>query len=340
MAVKVLATHWRQWQGWMIVIMLDILLATVGLSVNFNHDGDFDGDGIMDPAVYDEPTGEWHIMFSKGDFVPQSFFGGGPGWTAIQADYEGDGRADIVLYNRTTGTWHIWFSCINHEDPCVSLNFGGEGWVAVTGDYDGDGLADPAIYCEATGEWIIATSRANYTMTSFNLGGPGYTAVSGDYDGDGCSDPGIYQRSNGQWFVGCSLLGYALKTFYVNTYGDGPLVPAPADYDGDRKTDPAVFAYSAPSFMGKQYVFAYHLLYSSQNFKQIESFYQLGREDCEPSNADPAPGDYDGNGTADFAVSWPNYESANVMWRMWQSSSSGHFTVQRWSGTDVHPVQR
>jgi len=66
MAVTVLTARWRQWQGWMTVVMLDFLLATAGLAGNFNHDGDFNGDGIMDPAVYDEPTGEWHVLLSGG----------------------------------------------------------------------------------------------------------------------------------------------------------------------------------------------------------------------------------------------------------------------------------
>jgi len=339
MAITVLTAHWRQWQGWIIVVMLNVMLATAGLAGNFNHDGDYDGDGIMDPAVFDEPSGTWHVMLSGDNFVPQTFVWGGANWTAIQSDYDGDGRADVMLYNRVTGIWCARFSQNRFLSPFFSDAFGGTGWTAVTGDYDGDGLTDPTIYCEATGEWRIMLSRLAHAIISGKYGGAGYSAVSGDYDGDGCSDPAIYRRSDEQWFIQFSSLGYT-RTFYVDTKGDGPLVPSPADYDGDRKTDPAVFAYSAPSFMGKQYVFAFHLLSSSQNYNQIESFYQLGREDCEPSNADPAPGDYDGDGIADFAVSWPNFESANVMWRMWRSSSSGHFTVMKWSGTDLYPVQR
>ncbi|MCX6991586.1 MAG: VCBS repeat-containing protein [Kiritimatiellaeota bacterium] len=342
MAVAVLTAHWWQWQGWMIAIMLGVLLATAAVAGNFNHDGDYNGDGIMDPAVYDEPTGEWHVLLSGSDYTPQSCVWGGPGLTAIQSDYDGDGRADLMLYNRTTGTWCVRFSRSGFLVPVYLEGFGGPGWTPVVGDYDNDGIADPAIYGEATGEWWIKLSRLGYAATPLMFGGPGYTAVSGDYDGDGCSDPAIYRRSDGLWAVRFSSLGYTTNTVYVDTKGDGPLVPSPADYDGDRITDPAVFAYSAPSFMGKRYVFAWHLLYSSLNYQQIDSFYQLGREDAKPSNADPAPGDYDGDGKADFGVSWPDFESANVMWRMWKSSNhyGGHDDIRQWSGTDVHPVQR
>lgn len=342
MAVTFRTAHWRQWQGCMIVGLLDVLLATAGHAANFNHDGDFDGDGKMDPAVYNEPTGEWHIMFSDGNYEPQSFFLGGPGWTAIQSDYDGDQRADVALYNRATGLWNILLSGTGYRTT-ASFTFGGDDkWVVVTGDYDGDGKTDPTIYCEATGEWLSLISGKEYIQASEKLGGPGMLAVSGDYDGDRVSDPAIYRQSDGLWLIGFSSQSYAPHTFYVDTKGDGPLVPSPADYDGDRKTDPAVFAYSAPSWEGKQHVFAWHLLSSAQNFRQIASFYQLGREDGKRSNADPAPGDYDGDGKADFGVSWPDYESAHVMWRMWKSSNDyvGHDDVNQWDGDDNHPVQR
>jgi hypothetical protein len=340
MALTVLTAHRRQWQGWMIVVLLDFLLATAGQAANFNRNGDYDGDGIMDPAVYNEPTGEWHVMLSDSNDGPLSFVLGGPGWSPIQSDYDGDGRADLALYNRTTGEWRFLYSRSGFSTPVYLNAFGGEGWVVVTGDYDGDGKTDSTIYCEATGEWRANLSRLGYA--TLNFGGPGYTAVSGNYDGDGYSDPALYRRSDGLWLVNFSSLGYTTQTGYVDTKGDGPLVPSPADYDGDRKTDPAVFAYSAPSWEGKRYVFAWHLFHSSKNYRQIDSFYQLGREDGRPSNADPAPGDYDGDGKADFGVSWPDFESAHIMWRMWRSSNnySGHDDVAQWSGEDCHPVQR
>lgn len=342
MTRKVFNAHQRQWQAWMILTLLDALLATAGLTGNFNHDGDYDGDGIMDPAVYDEPSGTLHVMLSENRFVPQSFTWGGPNWTAIQSDYDGDSRADAALYNRTTGVWYILYSRNDFATPVCLGTFGGEGWTAVTGDYDGDGMTDQTIYSEATGKWMCKLSRMDNATIYGQFGGPGYTAVSGDFDGDGGSDPAIYRRSNGQWLVQFSSRGYALKTCYVDTMGDARLVPSPADYDGDRKTDPAVFAYGNGNSYGKEYVFCWYVLYSSRNYQQIEPFRQLGREDARPSNADPAPGDYDGDGKADFGVSWPDFESAGVMWRLWKSSNNyrGHDDVNRWSGDDCHPVQR
>jgi len=323
----------------MIAIMLGILLTMAGRAGNFNHDGDYEGNGKMNPMVYNESTGEWQVLTTRNNYNPESFFFGGPGWSASQSDYDGDGRTDLVAYNRTTGEWNVLLSRNDYHDP-LRIIFGGEGWVVVTGDYDGDGKADPTIYCETTGEWIIMLSGRNYNKVFAQFGCPGRTAVSGDFDGDGQSDPATYQRSNNRWLIACSSKGYAFETCYVDTMGDERLVPSTADYDGDGKTDPAVFAYGCGNSYGKEYVFCWYVLYSSRGYEQIAPFRQLGREDCQPSNADPAPGDYDGDSKADFGVSWPDF-TAGVMWRMWKSSQnySGH-DDENWDGEGFRPVQR
>lgn len=326
-----------QWKGWITGIAFVALLAQSGLAGNANnHNGDFEGNGCMNPTVYNESTGEWRILTDRNDYNPECFFFGGPGWTAIQSDYDGDGTADIVIYNRATGQWAFLFSC-NDYKTLVCISFGGEGWVVVPGDYDGDNATDPTIYCEATGEWRLLFSHFNYEQIAFNFGGPGCVAVSGDYDGDRISDPGFCRVHDGKWFIALSSRSYTAAFCYINTMGDGPLVPSPEDYDGDGLTDPAMFAYSAPSHKNKYYVFAWHLLYSSRNYEQIEPFYQLGREDCKPSNADPAPGDYDGDRRADYGVSWPD----TTMWRMW-CSRNGYKSHDDsdWDGLGFRPVQR
>ena len=327
----------RQGQYWITGIIFTALLMTTGLAGNpANHNGDFEGDGYMNPTVYNETTGEWRVLTDRNDYNPECFFWGGPGWTAIQSDYDGDGITDIVAYNRSSGEWSALLSSNGYQLP-ISLTFGGEGWVVVTGDYDGDNLTDPTIYREATGEWRSKLSKSGYAEVSIIFGGPECVAVSGDYDADGLSDPGIYRYTDGQWLILFSSQHYRIMSFYVDTMGDGPLVPSPEDYDGDGKTDPAMFAYSAPSHLDKYYVFAWHLLYSSQNYRQIAPFYQLGREDCKPSNADPAPGDYDGDRRADYGVSWPD----TTMWRMWCSGHNyGSHDDSDWGGIGFRPVQR
>lgn len=337
MVFTVQTKQWHQWQRWGLGIVFATLSATQGLGNNSNHNGDFEGRGCMNPTVYNESTGEWRTLTDRNDYNPECFFWGGQGWTAIQSDYDGDGRADVVAYNRAYGVWAALLSSYYDYQIPIYLAFGGEGWTPVTGDYDGDDVTDPTIYREATGEWRVRLSNSDYREFSFFFGGSGCVAVSGDYDGDGKSDPGVYRYSDGQWLIPLSSRDYLTSSFYVDTMGDGPLVPSPEDYDGDGKTDPAMFAYSAPSHLNKYYVFAWHLLHSSENYQQMEPFYQLGREDCRASNADPVPGDYDGDGQADFGVSWPD----TTMWRMWcsQNGYESHDDSD-WGGLGFRPVQR
>lgn len=312
------------------------LLVSTGGTGNINHNGDCDGDGLMDPTVYCEATGEWRALLVCTDYEPVSLYWGGPGWTAIQSDYDGDEKADFLTYHRTSGEWSALLS--GNKYAITRITFGGEGWVVVTGDYDDDGRTDPMIYNEDLGKWRVLFSGSNYRQVDFSFGGPGYTAVSGDYDGDGCSDPAIYRRADGQWQAALSSRGYSVNPYFVDAMGDGPVVPIPFDYDGDGKTDPALFAYSCDSTIGKCYVFGWYLTLSSENYGQIEPFYHLGREDCQPSNADPTPGDYDGDGQGDYAVTWPDTSE----WRMWRSSRGwgDDHCVDDWHAIGFRPVQR
>ncbi|MBU4198953.1 MAG: hypothetical protein KKG09_06575 [Verrucomicrobia bacterium] len=340
MASGVLTSPRQQWQSWIVTIVLaTTLLAPVGQAghSNPNHNGDFEGDGYMNPTVYNEDTGEWRTLLQSTDYEPVSFTLGGPGWSAIQADYDGDGKADAATYNRATGEWIAMLSGLAYATG--GILFGGAGWNVVTGDFDGDGTDDPALYREADGQWAALLSTRGYAMAAFVFGGPGYSSVSGDYDGDGLSDPALYRREDGLWQIACSSLNYTgTNICIVDCLGNSPLVPVPLDYDGDGKTDPAVFAYGTGASTGKQYVFGWFVTHSSLNYQQRDPFYHLGREDCQDSNADPTPGDYDGDGKGDYGVSWPD----NSIWRMWRSSRDweNDHCVDDWHAIGFRPVQR
>jgi hypothetical protein len=326
----------KKYRTQLIAAILGALISSNGFCVDINHNGDWDADGLMDPTIYCEATGEWRALLVSTDYEPVWMNWGGPGWTAIQSDYDGDGKSDFLAYHRASGEWAVLLSGSDFADTRIS--FGGAGWGVVTGDYDRDGKTDPTVYNETTGEWRALLSASDYRQICLTFGGPGCTAVSGDYDGDNYSDPAFYRRSDGQWQVRLSSLGYATNNYFVDAMGDGPLVPIPFDYDGDRITDPALFAYSCNSTIGKQYVFGWYVTHSSPVFRQIEPFYHLGREDCQPSNADPTPGDYDGDRLGDYAVTWPN----TSQWRMWRSSRGWELDhcTDDWHITGFRPVQR
>ena len=215
---------------------------------------DFDGDGIADPALYDESTGTWHVKFSalaagqvgasgNGERMVASGSLGGPGWSAAAADYDGDGIADPAVYQESSGNWSVKLSGKGYEQVDLAGFLGGPGWSAAPADYDGDGLADPAVYQEATGNWKVKLSSAGYAETALDnfLGGLGNSAVSADYDGDGLADPAVYNRATGTWAILLSGGGYANIQVLPEFLGGANWMAVPGDYDGDGFADPAVF---------------------------------------------------------------------------------------------------
>ncbi|MDO9542075.1 MAG: VCBS repeat-containing protein, partial [Kiritimatiellia bacterium] len=206
---------------------------------------DFDGDGLADPALYQESTGSWQIKLSGGSYtlVDLPGFSGGAGYSALAADFDGDGKADPAIYQAATGNWLVKLSGSGYFSLNMPGFLGGEGYEALVADFDGDRLADPAVYSVASGAWIIRLSSAEYIeillMPGF-LGGVGYSALTADFDGDGKADPAVYQTAAGNWQVRLSGSEYVRISLPDFLGGEGyeALV---ADFDGDGLADPAVY---------------------------------------------------------------------------------------------------
>jgi subtilisin-like proprotein convertase family protein len=159
-------------------------------------------------------------------------------------------------------------------------------------DFNGDGKTDFSVVRNVGGQvnWFTRMNGSAATQGAA-WGLPTDNFVSGDFDGDTKSDVVV-------WRAGVQGFFYILRssTFTVDTQafgqtGDDPSVVA--DYDGDGKTDVAV--YRAGATVGAQSFWYYRgsLANPSGNI----TYTPWG------SNGDfPAPGDYDGNGKADFCV--------------------------------------
>ncbi|MCA1809468.1 MAG: VCBS repeat-containing protein [Lentisphaerae bacterium] len=201
--------------------------------------GDFDGDGLADPAVYDAATGTWRVLMSSADYAEVSVGGwGGPAWLPVAADYDGDGLTDPAVYLESEGRWMVWLSGSGYA-PAQVAGWGGTGWqpgAPVPADYDGTGQADPAVYREAAGVWQVWLSGAGYERTAVEgWGGAGWLPVSGDYDGDGKDDPAAYHAASGRWRVWLSDRGYRPVTYdfggpdytglALDIYGAGICIP-------------------------------------------------------------------------------------------------------------------
>lgn len=122
---------------------------------------DYDGDGIVDVAVYDSRTSLWTIRHSSDGDINEVVFGGRTEDIPVPADYDGDGRADLA-YRRPSE--HLWWIESSADGKRRATRFGrAVEDVPVVSDYDGDGLADLAVYRPSNQTWYIKnSSRTNF----------------------------------------------------------------------------------------------------------------------------------------------------------------------------------
>jgi uncharacterized delta-60 repeat protein len=202
-------------------------------TVMSKREGDFDGDGKTDIAIYRPSTGTWWIQQSGGNVTSTAF--GISTDIPVPGDYDGDGKTDIAIFRPSSGAWYVLRSS---DNTFTAQSWGINTDIPVPGDYDGDGKADIAIYRPSSGTWYVLKSSDN-TFTATSWGTSTDIPVRGDFDGDGKIDIAIFRPSTGTWYI---LKSSTNNTTFVSTaWGVSGDVPVPGDYDGDGKTDVAVF---------------------------------------------------------------------------------------------------
>ncbi|WP_158633322.1 hypothetical protein [Tautonia sociabilis] len=215
-------------------------------------DGDYDGDGIIDPAVFgfDPSLGSSRFLIQRSsDGTLRSIPFGGPFDFPIGGDYDGDGITDLAVFGYSPLNGSSRYAIVYSSGaPSLTFPFGGLQDFPVAGDYDGDGITDVAVsgYSPRNGfsRFGVVYSSGRPTLT-LPFGGTDDRPVAGDYDGDGITDVAVYGYSPRNGFSRFGVVYSSGRPTLTLPFGGADDLPVGGDYDGDGTTDVAVYGYSS-----------------------------------------------------------------------------------------------
>jgi hypothetical protein len=230
-------------------------------------------------------------------------------------DFDSDGKTNISVFRPSAGAWYI------HQTSPEGMNamtLGQTGDIPVAADFDGDGRADAAVFRPSNGTWYYVHS-SDSTTHSTAFGTNGDKPAAADYTGDGRAEIAVYRPSTGTWYFLDSTTG----AVSAQQFGSPSDVPVPADFNGDGRADIVVYRPLKGTWYlllpGVSATGAAELQFSAIRFGLPED--------------KPAPGDFDGDGTADITVFRP---STGTWYHL--SLSTGGFSAMVWGAQGDIPL--
>jgi hypothetical protein len=203
-------------------------------------EGDFDGDGVPDFALWSltdgtsgvPTTGTWYIVPSSNPGAPITQQWGIAGDLPVAGDFDGDRKTDFAVWRPSTGNWYV----IPSSNPGAPTKqaWGVSGDIPIQGDFDGDGKADYAFWRPSEGNWYVIPSSNPGAPITQPWGLSGDIPVAGDFDGDRKTDFAVWRPADGSWYVIPSSNPGAP---YVQQWGLPDDIPIPGDFNGDGKAD-------------------------------------------------------------------------------------------------------
>ncbi|MBP7737018.1 MAG: hypothetical protein KA369_13655 [Spirochaetes bacterium] len=227
--------------------------------------GDFDGNGLSDTVLFNEPTGQWVLMANRGGAFDFLLFS-----EHFKNLFRYDYAPDISLNSPSTADR----SDMGRDRDKISF---------ISGDYNGDGRTDISFYDARSGKWWVAE---NFRVASTPLGNRGATSFdatidfklewkvykefterekeqfapgadslgtndrfSGDFNGDGFSDFLIFHRDRGEWVIGETGDGNIRFRVYSRTPQFREITRwIQGDFNGDGRTDIGFFSKTDNNF--------------------------------------------------------------------------------------------
>jgi FG-GAP-like repeat len=257
---------------------------------------------------------------------------GSPGTpTHAVADFNGDGTTDFAVVRNTGGGASgqlTWFEQFNGPGGFFQANWGLASDTIVSGDFDGDGKADIVIWrpgpALTAGFYILKSSNLTAQFVQFGQTLDDPTVVA-DYTGDGITDPAIYRAGTKSFFWYKASSGPRIGTEVATQWGQTGDVPVPGDFNGDGKADFVVFRPTSPQAIWYIHPGSGGTDVPTPN-SDFVNYYGLSLDNI-------VPGDYDGDGKADFAVT--RVENGLMVWYIESNGSTTVTRTQFGLGTDL-----